>query len=97
MAEAEEGVRCKADGEVKHRSNLSVVRILTSRPTQSDRPSRKAPGMAEAEEGVRCKADGEVKHRSNLSVVRILTSRPTQSDRPLFHLRRESALAGLLI
>lgn len=25
---------CKADDEVKYRSNLSVVRILTRRPTQ---------------------------------------------------------------
>ena len=27
-------MRCKADGEVKYRSNLMVVRILTRRPTQ---------------------------------------------------------------
>ena len=67
---------CKAQVEVKYRSNLSVVRILTKPATQQT--ASNSPREAGMHKRMGCKAQVEVKYRSNLSVVRILTKPATQ-------------------
>ena len=74
---AKKKMGCKADGEVKYRSNLLVVRILTRRPTKQTAYFSK-PIQVRAKKKMGCKANGEVKYRSNLLVVRFLTRRPTK-------------------
>ena len=70
---------CKADDEVKYRSNLLVVRILTSHPTQQTAPIIPPNSLEKGmHKRMGCKADDEVKYRSNLMVVRILTRHPTK-------------------